>query len=347
MKNSRSPWVTANAPRISDGGRVRRRLIGATAAAGAVSALPGFAIGQAAWPNKPIRIVVNFPPGGLTDNLARQYGEFVGRKLGQPVVIENRAGAGGTIGADVIAKAPADGYNFLVSTSGPLWAGRVLYSRLPYQPDKDFTPITLFPSGALLMGVNAKLPIRNAKEMLAYVKKNETNMGSYSPASWPHMIADTLNGTEAAKFTTIHYKGESPMWPDVASGVVEMAVGSHQAMNVHIERGTVRPIAAVGALRSPRVPDLPTFKEQGFTHPVFTLDGWLPFVAPAGVPEEYLVKINDAVLEGYRTSPKIKQMHESFGIPNGPVDLADARKRWKEESPIWIAMGHRLGIKLD
>ena len=157
--------VPADAPRISEGGRVRRRLIGATAAAGAVSALPGFAIGQSAWPNKPIRIIVNFPPGGLTDNIGRQYGEFIGRKFGQPVVIENRAGAGGTIGADVVAKAPPDGYTLLVTTLSSVWQSRVLYRSLPFNADRDLTPITLFHSGALVMGVNAKLPIRTPKEV--------------------------------------------------------------------------------------------------------------------------------------------------------------------------------------
>jgi tripartite-type tricarboxylate transporter receptor subunit TctC len=336
----------ADAP-ISEGGRVRRRLIGATAAAGVASALPRFAIGQAAWPNKPIRIVVNFPPGGLTDNYGRQYGEFLARKVGQPVVVENKAGAGGTIGADVVAKSPPDGYTFLMSISTSLWHGRVLYSRLPYHGDKDFAPVTLFPSGALILAVNANLPIRNAKELVAYARKNPSNMGTYAPASWPHMIADTLNNTEGTKFTPIHYRGETPMWPDVASGQVQAAVGSFQAMNVHLQRGTVRPIGAVGARRTPRLPDLPTFPEQGYTHPVFSLEGWLPFAAPAGTPEEILAKVNEAFLEGYATNPKIKSMHESFGIPNGPTSLAETRKAWAEDSPKWIAMAHRLGIKLD
>ena len=341
------PSAGADLPRVSEGGIVRRRLIGATAAAGALSALPRFAIGQGAWPNKPIRVIVNFPPGGLTDSFGRQYGEFISRKFGQPVVVENRPGAGGTIGADQVAKAPADGYTFLMSISTSLWHGRVLYSRMPYHGDRDFAPITLFPSGALMMGVHAKLPFRNAKDLVAYARRNPTNMGTYSPASWPHLIADTWNGSEGTQFTPIHYKGETPMWPDVASGQVHAAVGSYQAMNTHLQRGTIRAIAAIGARRSPRMPDVPTFAEQGFTHPVFTLEGWLPFCAPAGTPEDILAKVSEAIVEGYKTSPKIQQMHESFGIPNGPTDLAETRKRWKEESPIWIAMAHKLGIKLD
>lgn len=325
----------------------RRRVLTAAAASGVLSTLPRFAIGQGAWPNKPIRIIVNFPPGGLTDSYGRQYGEFLGRKLGQSVFIENRPGAGGMIGADQVAKAPADGYTFLMSISTSLWHARVLYSKMPYHGDRDFAPVTLFPSGALMMAVNSKLPIKNAKELVEYARKNPSNMGTYSPASWPHMIADTLNSTEGTKFTPVHYRGENPMWPDVGSGQVQAAVGSFQAMNLHLQRGTVRPIAVVGARRSPRIPDLATFPEQGYTHPVFSLEGWLPFAAPAGTPQEILAKVNEAFLEGYQTSPKIKSMHESYGIPNGPTALADTRKRWADDSPQWIAMAHKLGIKLD
>lgn len=332
---------------IGERGRLRRRLIGATAAAGVATTLPRFAIGQSAWPSKPIRIVVNFPPGGLTDSYGRQYGESIGRRLGQPVIVENRAGAGGTIGADAVAKALPDGYTFLMSISTSLWHARVLYSKMPYHGDRDFAPVTLFPSGALVLAVHDKLPIRNVKELVAYARKTPSNMGTYSPASWPHMIADTLNGTEGTQFTPIHYRGETPMWPDVASGQVHAAVGSYQAARVHVQRGTIRPIAAVGARRTPQLPELSTCTEQGYTHPVFSLDGWLPFVAPAGTPEEILVKVNDAILEAYATNPKIKSMHESFGIPNGPTGLAETRRRWKDESPLWIAMAHKLGIKLD
>ena len=117
-------------------------------------------------------------------------------------------------------------------------------------------------------------------------------------------------------------------------------------MTAHIERGLIRPIAALGARRSPRLPDVPTFAEQGHKDPIFTLDGWLPFVAPAGTPQDIQAKLAAAIVEAYST-PKIKQMHESFGIPNGPTGLDEARRRWKDEAPQWIAIADRLGIKLD
>lgn len=323
--------------------QARRSLLGAAAAA---VALPRVAVGQPAWPSKPIRIVVPNPAGGLTDAYARNYGEFISRKFGQPVVVENRPGAGGNIGVDLVAKAPADGHTLLVCTSTSVWHNRVLYKTMPFNADRDLTPITLFHAGALAMGVNANLPVRSAKDYVALARRQALNMGTYSPASWPHMIADTWNRNEGVKIQPVHYKGEAPMWVDVSSGQIEAGVGSFQAMQMHIQRGAVRPVAVVGTKRSPKLPDVPTFAEQGYTDPVFRLDGWMPMCAPAGTPQEILRKLSDAIREAV-SAPKIRAMHESFGIPTNPPPIEEARRRWKDESPVWIATAHRLGITLD
>ena len=323
----------------------RRRVLAAVAATGAAVALPRFAIGQPAWPSKPIRFVVGSTTGGLTDNYARQYGEFVSRKLGQPVVVETRPGASGTIAADIVAKAPPDGYTFLVTISTTVWAATVLYRRLPFDPNKNLTPITMFPSGALLMGVHDKLPVKTVAEFIEHARQHKATFGTYAPASLPHMIADTFGRTRGIDIEPVHYKGESPMWIDVASGEVNAALGSHQAMLPHIDRGNLRPIAAWGG-RSPRVPDVPTFVEQGFNDPIFTLNGWLPMCAPAGTPEEIQRKMSAALVEGYG-SEKLQQLHENFGIPSGPPDLDESRRIWKDEGPAWIESADRLGIKLD
>jgi tripartite-type tricarboxylate transporter receptor subunit TctC len=326
--------------------RPRRTLLAAAGGGAALAALPRFAIGQGAWPNKPVRVICTNPPGGLTDAYARQYGEALSRKFGQPFVVDNRPGAGGTIAADALAKAPPDGYTIMVAIQTPLWNGRVLYKSLPYDPDKAFAPITLFPAGALAFGVHAKLPVRTPDEYVAWAAKNTAAVGTYAAGSWPHMIADTWNRTRGLKLDAIHYKGEPPMWIDVASGQVSAGLGSFQAMQTHIERGTVRPIAVVGQRRSPRLPDVPTFVEQGHRDPIFALDGWLPMVAPAGTPEDIQQRLADACVEAYGTD-KIKAMHETFGIPNGPVGLAEARPRWRAEAPQWVQIADRLGIKLD
>ena len=325
----------------------RRRLVLGAATAAAASTLPAIGRAQAAWPNKPVRVIVPFPPGGLTDGYARAYSDHLSRKYGQQFVVENKSGAAGTLGAGEVAKAAPDGYTLLVTTSGPVWAARVLYSKLPYNPDKDFVPIALFPSGALILGVPDKLPVKNAKELLAYAKANSCNMGSYAAASWPHMIADTWNQTENTQIVTVHYRGESPMWVDVVGGQVQMAVGSVQGILPHIQRGAVRAIAATGKSRSPKLPDVPTFVEMGFNHPVFALDGYLPMCAPAGTPRDILEKIAEGIREAAET-PRLKELQSMFGIPVPPVaTLADARRVWDSDSVQWIGMAEKLGIKLD
>lgn len=331
---------------LADSSRARRRILGAAAASGVAAALPRFAIGQPAWPSKPIRIIVGSATGGLTDNFSRQYGDFLSKKFGQPVVVENRPGASGTIAADVVAKSPPDGHTFIVSISTTFWAARVLYRRLPLDLDRDITPVTMFPSGPLLMGVHDKLPVKSPAEYIEYARKHKATFGTYAPASLPHMIADTLGRSRGVDVEPVHYKGESPMWIDVASGQVNAGLGSHQAMLPHMQRGNLRAVATWGGMRSPRMPEVPTFQEQGFNEAIFKLEGWMPMAAPAGTPEEILRKVADAIVEGYST-PKLRQLHETFGIPNGPPGLDETRRRWKDEGPQWIAAADRLGVKLD
>ena len=229
----------------------RRRVL-ATAAAGAVAAAATgpwrYAHAQTSeikpavraandWPNKPIRIVVAFPPGGLTDAYARLYAEHLTAKFGVTAVVENKPGAGAIIGIDAVAKAPPDGYTLLMTTSGTVWQNRVLYSKLPYNLEKDLVPVAMFPSGPLVVGVPEKLGINNYRELMTYAKARDTNMGSYAPGSYPQMVADQANRNLGSKIVTINYKGESPMWVDVAGGQLQVAIGSYQAFNTVSTRG--------------------------------------------------------------------------------------------------------------
>ena len=325
----------------------RRSLLLGAAGAAAGALLPTTSQAQAAWPSRPVRVIVPFPPGGLTDAYARQYSDFLSRKFGQPFVVENKTGAGGTLGVGEVAKAAPDGHTLLVTTSGAVWTSRVLYAKLPFNADRDLVPIALFPSGALILGVPDKLPVKTPKELVAYARSNSSNMGTYAAGSWPHMIADTWNQLEKTQIVSVHYRGESPMWVDVVSGQVQMAVGSVQGILPHIQRGAVRAIAATGKYRSPKLPEVPTFVELGFTNPVFSLDGWLPMCAPSGTPVDILEKLAEGVREAYATQ-RLKDLHQMFGIPNAPAaTLAEARKIWDTDSGLWVAQAERLGIKLD
>lgn len=297
------------------------------------------------WPNKPIRIVVAFPPGGLTDAYARLYAEQLTAKFGATAVVDNKPGAGAIIGIDAVAKSPADGYTLLMTTSGTVWQNRVLYTKLPYNLDKDLVPVALFPSGPLVVGVPEKLGINNYRELMAYAKANNTNMGSYAPGSYPQMVADQANRTEGTKILTVNYRGESPMWIDVASGQLQVAVGSYQAFATVATRG-VKAIGVTGSYRCPKLPDVPTLVEQGVQGRLVQLEGGLPLMAPAGTPEAVLKLLSQVVVEGAETA-RAAQIRETFAIPNKPKDLAATRADWERDVPVWIKLAVDLGIKLD
>ena len=323
----------------------RQLLTAATLAAG----LPG-AIGQASaqpagWPAKPIRIVVAFPPGGLTDAYARLFAEQLTAKWGVSAVVDNKPGAGAIIGIDAVAKSAPDGHTLLMTTSGTVWQNRVLYTKLPYNLDKDLEPITVFPSGPLVVGVPEALGIKSYADLIAYAKKNPVNMGSYAPGSYPQMVADQANRTEGTKIVTVNYRGESPMWVDLAGGQIQVAIGSYQSFATVQTRG-VKAIGVTGSYRSPKLPAVPTLVEQGVKGRLVQLEGGLPLMAPAGTPEAVLKALADVAVAGADT-PRAVQLRETFAIPNKPKNLADARADWARDVPVWIKLAVDLGIKLD
>jgi tripartite-type tricarboxylate transporter receptor subunit TctC len=323
----------------------RRKILSAGCLAAASMALPAAMAQQAKWPAKPIRIVVAFPPGGLTDAYARLYAEQLTAKFGMQVIVDNKPGAGAIIAIDAVAKSPPDGYTLLMTTSGTVWQNRVLYSKLPYNLDKDIVPITSFPSGPLIVGVPEKLGVRTFRELVAYARQNPTNMGSYAPGGYPNMVADQTNRSEGTKIQTINYRGETPMWVDLAGGQLQVAIGSYQSFATVQPRG-VRAIGVTGTYRSPKLPDVPTLTEQGLEGRLVTLEGGLPLMAPAGTPEAVLQALSQVVVEGANT-PRAAQLRESFAIPNKPKSLNETRADWERDVPVWIKLAVDLGIKLD
>ena len=244
-----------------------------------------------------------------------------------------------------VAKSPADGHTLIMSTSGTVWQNRVLYSKLPYNLDKDLTPITVFPSGPLVVGINDKIPANNMAEFVEWAKKNPTSMGTYAPGSYPHMVADQTNRSFGTQIQSVHYRGEAPMWLDVASGQVQIAIGSYIAFNAVAARG-VRPIGVTGKYRSPKLPNVPTLMEQGDTAKLVTLEGGLPMMAPTGTPEVVLKRLADEAV-AWSNTDKAAKLRETFAIPNKPKNLAETRKDWEAEVPVWIKLAVDLGVKLD
>jgi len=324
----------------------RRHLIASSLAMTAALAAP-LALAQTAdkFPSRQIRIVVPLAPGGLTDAYARLFGEALTQQLGATVLVENKTGAGGVIGIDAVAKAPPDGYTLLVTTTGTVMQNRVLYTKLPYNLDKDLVPITVFPSGPLVVAVAPAVPARDVKEFLAWGKGRDASMGSYAPGSYPQMLADLFNRNYGSKLQTIHYRGESPMWVDMASGQLQIAVGSVQAFNTVSTRG-VKPIGVTGVYRTPKLPELRTLIEQGINDPLVALEGGLVLMAPAGTPEAILQTLSAVVVKGAETEQSAK-LRENFGIPNKPKGLAETRADWDRAVPAWIKAAVDLGVKLD
>jgi tripartite-type tricarboxylate transporter receptor subunit TctC len=298
------------------------------------------------WPARPVRIIVSFPPGGLTDLYARAYGEYLSSKLGQPVLIENRAGAGGVIGCDAVAKSPADGYTLLFTISTPIVQAQALYKKLPYDPDRDFTFISAFDSGHLPLAVHRDVPAVSFREFVDFAKKTAVNFGSYGPGSVPHMVAAQINKLFGTRIEVVHYKGEAAMWVEVAAGRIHAAIGSISALSPHLQSAAVRPIAVNTAKRSPKLPQVATYLEQGFPEKVFMLKGWLGLLGPAGLPAEVVSRVSKLILEGAET-PRLKQIYETFGLAEKPTTPEGFVSLYREEGPVMIAIARELGVSLD
>jgi tripartite-type tricarboxylate transporter receptor subunit TctC len=325
--------------------KIRRRLLRAAAGIGAISALPWQARAQA-WPVKPIRVVVSFPAGGLTDILARAYSEALSTKLGQAVVVENKPGASGMIGATDVSKAAPDGYTFLFTISTTMNQSRVLYRKMPFDADKDFVYVSGFDAGHLPLAVGAGVKVNNMAEFVELARRERVTMGNYSAGSYPHMVAAQMNKLYGTKIESVHYKGEAPMWVDLSSGQITSAIGSIPAMGPHLQTARVRPIAVPTAVRSPRLPEVPTFLEQGFKDQVFMIQGWIGMFAPAGTPRDIVSRIS-AIHQESADTPRIKQIHSNFGLREKPWTAEEFQKLNDEVKPVWIALARELGITLD
>lgn len=322
----------------------RRRLVLAGAALSGAPLTNAFAQ-TGPYPNRPVKIVVGAAPGGLSDAYARLFAEQFTARFGQPCVVENRPGASGIIATEAMVKSPPDGYTLLSTTTGMLWQTRVLYRKLPFDLAKDIAPITVFPSGPLVLAVQEKTGVRNLAELIEYARRNACTMGSYAAASYPHVFGETLKREFGGKVEAIQYKGEGPMWVDMGSGAITMAVGSYQAFATVKDKG-VRPIAATGQYRSPKLPEIPTLIEQGMKSPVSRLEGGLALSTHSAVPVEILEMLSKVAVDGNET-PRARALRENFAIPDMTKGRADALRMWREDANVWIREVQALGVTLD
>ncbi len=324
----------------------RRRHIGRvltlSAAMAAGIAMPARA---QAWPNRPIRIIVGFAPGGTADIYARSIGQHWSSRLGQPVVVENRPGAAALIALEMLAKAPPDGYSFALAPTSSYWQSRVLFKKIPFDPDHDLTPMTLLPAGPLILGVAPDLPVRNLADLIAHARAHRTSIGTFAPGSGAHMIIEAINRAHGLSIDAVHYRGEAPMWLDAAAGQVQAGLGTYATFATVQDKG-VRPIAVNTSSRSPKLPDVPTLVEQGMTDRFLGLESWTSLVAPTRTPPEILARLADLAIE-FADTPRGVQFRDQFGISGKPLSFAETTRRAREDAPVWIEMTRSLGITLD
>ena len=243
------------------------------------------------WPAKPVKIVVPFAAGGSTDVIARMLGQRLSETWGQSVLIENRAGAGGNVGADVVAKSPGDGYTLLMA-SGSITINPNLYAKMPFDTRRDLLPISNVAGGPMLVVVNEKAPWRNVKELIADAKARPgaINFGSAGVGSQTHLAAENLADSAGIELQHVPYKGEAPAYTDVIGGQTQLVVGNIAAAAPLVGPGRLRALAVTGKQRSALLPDVPTVAESGL--PGFENSGWFGLFAPAGTPPEVIAKIH-------------------------------------------------------
>lgn len=257
------------------------------------------------FPNKPVRIIVPQTPGGASDALARIVGQKLSEKWGQPVVIENRAGAGGNIGMDAVAKSPADGYTLLMSYVGSHAINVSIYKKLPFDPEADFSAVATLANVPFVAAVHAALPLTNMKDLAGYAAKNPVSFGSAGNGSVNHLLGEMFNTASQSKMLHIPYKGAAPALTDLISGQTQLVFTSLPSVAQHIRAGTVKGLAVTGSKRAQAFKDIPTIAESGY--PGFVINPWFGLFAPKGTPPAVIRQINadvKKVLEDKETLDK-------------------------------------------
>ena len=298
------------------------------------------------WPNKPIRWVVPFPPGGAMDAIARTLGEKAGKTLGQPFVIENKPGAGGNIGADYVAKQPGDGYTMMITSIG-MATNKPLYSKLNYDPIKDFAPVSLLAVVPNVLVTNATQPdVKTARDVIAAARKapGKLTYASAGNGTSIHLAGEVFTSLAQVEMLHIPYKGSGPAVSDLLGGQINYMFDSITSARPHIESGKLRALGVTTAKRSSTLPNVPTLAEAGV--PGYEVSPWFAVFMPASTPKAIVGKLNKALLDAMK-DPEVVKRFESIGaepVGSTPDELA---KHLARESDRWTQLITERGIKLD
>ena len=298
------------------------------------------------FPAKPVRIVVGFPAGGPLDQHARLLSDKLQTILGQPVLIDYKAGAGGTVGAQEVMKAAPDGHTLMLANTGVMVINPALYSRLPYATLKDFTPVARTAMQPLALLVNPKLPVTSLKEFITYTRERpgQINYGSAGNGGISHLVPEMFKNATGLFMVHIPYRGSAPAFTDLMAGQVQfMAESIPQAANYH-KQGKVRALAVTSRTRNPALPDIPTVMEAGIKD--FEVVGFYGFLAPAGTPKDVVAKLSEAFRQ-VLALPEIRNRMITQGADPAFLGADDFARFLAAEMPRWAAAVQKSGAKLD
>lgn len=288
------------------------------------------------FPNKPIKFIVPYAAGGATDTTARLVSKELTAILGQPVIVENKAGAGGNIGTDYVAKSTPDGYTMLLAYTGPMAINPSLYDSLPFRPQQDFAPVTLLAQAPQILGVHPSIPATTVDELVAYAKANPTALffGSSGNGGADHLAGELFKMRTGAQITHVPYKGGAPALADLVAGRTQLQFMTIPASIGHIQAGRIRPLAILAKERYPLFPDVPTIREAGVKN--YDVNNWYGVVVAAGTPEPIVNKLNNALIKALRSN-EVQTRFSGLGlvpVSNTPKEfqsfIAAESARWAE-----------------
>lgn len=297
------------------------------------------------FPDRPIRFIVPFPPGGGNDILARAIAPRMGELLGQPVVIDNRAGAGGNIGTDLAAKSAPDGYTLLIA-SNQVTINPWLHAKLPFDIEKDFTPVALIASVPMVLAVHPSVPAQNVKELIALARANpgKLNHGTPGTGTPQHIAFEVFNHAAGIQITHVAYKGTGPALADLIGGQVQTAIGTLASLEQQVKAGKLRALGVTTPKRSAAMPDVPTIAEAAL--PGFEVPLWYSILAPAGTPKEIVARIS-AEIEKSLAVPQTKERLTAQGFEVSYLNPAQMAELLKRDMVRWQKSIREIGLKLE
>ncbi|XAH21991.1 tripartite tricarboxylate transporter substrate binding protein [Xylophilus sp. GW821-FHT01B05] len=308
--------------------------------------LAALAPAHAAYPDKPIRLIAPYAAGGLTDILARSLAQELSNRIGQPVIVENRAGAGGIIGADFVAKAAPDGYTLAILSQGLASVNTSLYPNLPYNTQRDFTPISLVAKFSMVLVSNPARQPESAAQMIEQARKTPGALtyGSAGNASTAHLTMAMLNDVTGTKMLHVPFKGESPAFTELVGGRIDSIFATVGGALPLIEGGKLRAIAVADKTRNSQLPDVPTLREVGVKD--FEVFGWYAVLAPANVPADVVARLSKELM-AIGKDPAFQKSTMARGIEAVGSTPEEAARTIREETARWSAIIKKTGITVD